>query len=193
MTRVVAQSGGSAFLIHVGDVEVASGRGVPRARVYDRTRDELFPETYLDSIVKFGYWVDFEGSDEEREGIERVVERLDGSAVPLVGAAKRVRRVDGDTRGEMPEDLVESRRLLSNPTPTAAFHVLSIVPQTAQPCGILRRAPALPTRGRDVYARCARQVIETGSNPRRRRRKWPGDVLAPRARHQEVSPDAPER
>lgn len=77
MTRVVAQSGGSAFLIHVGDVEVASGSVVPRARVYDRSRDELFPEMYLDSIAKFGCWVEFEGSDEEREAIEgEVVERL---------------------------------------------------------------------------------------------------------------------
>ena len=73
MTRVVAQSGGSAFLIHVGDVEVPSGRVVPRARVYDRSRGELFPEMYLDSIVKFGYWVEFASSGEERATIEREV------------------------------------------------------------------------------------------------------------------------
>lgn len=71
--QVVGQRGGSAFLIHVGDAEIAPGRRLPRARVYDRTRGELFPETWLDSIVKFGYWLDFEGSDEERAAIEREV------------------------------------------------------------------------------------------------------------------------
>jgi hypothetical protein len=80
--RVVAQRGGSAFLIHVGDVEVASGRLVPRARVFDRDRRELFDEMYLDSIVKFGYWVEFEGSDEEREAIEAEVrDRLDATVI----------------------------------------------------------------------------------------------------------------
>jgi len=71
--RVVARQGRSAFLIHVGDVETAAGTLVPRARVYDRVLGELFEETYLDSIVKFGYWTEFEGDDVEREAIEREV------------------------------------------------------------------------------------------------------------------------
>jgi hypothetical protein len=79
---VVGQSGGSAFLIHVGDAEVSSGGVVPRACVFDRGRGELFPEMYLDAIVKFGYWYPYDGSDEEREAIEReVVKRLSGSAI----------------------------------------------------------------------------------------------------------------
>lgn len=57
--RVVAQQSGSAFLVHVGDVQVATG--------------ELFEEMYLDSIVKFGGWVEFTGSNEERERIENEV------------------------------------------------------------------------------------------------------------------------
>lgn len=78
LPRVVGkQENDAAFLVHTSDVEIASGIRVPCARVYDHSRSELFPETYLDSIVKFGGWVEFDGSDEKRDAIEREVgERL---------------------------------------------------------------------------------------------------------------------
>ena len=79
--RVVGrQEHDAVYLIHTGDTEVTPGRRVPCGRVYNRPREEIHPETLLDSIVKFGGWIEFEGSDEEREAIEReVVARLGAS------------------------------------------------------------------------------------------------------------------
>jgi hypothetical protein len=77
--RIVAQQeGGSpSYLVEID--RHAPGRG----RVYDRARETLHPEMLLDGIAKFGGWVEVDGSEEEREAIEREVRaRMEPHAIP---------------------------------------------------------------------------------------------------------------
>jgi hypothetical protein len=61
---VIAKQGhDAAFLIETREVD-----GRRHGRVYDRTRNEIFPEMLVASIAARGYWDDFTGSGRARGG-----------------------------------------------------------------------------------------------------------------------------
>jgi hypothetical protein len=87
MDRLTALPKGAEIVAHRGSLDYLliktgnDGEGHDLGRVWRKGYGRLFPEMYVDAIVKFGYWEPYEGSQGLLTEIEKeLADRPDGTA-----------------------------------------------------------------------------------------------------------------